>query len=80
MCVCIYTKCITYMNMWLNLVEIFLHFNQNQKGDISTQTGGSWKLEDKFTDLRSSVSSTENLINTLLAKAWSATDIEVKPI
>ena len=44
----------------------------NQKGDISTLNGGSLKLVDKFTDLRSRVSSTENDINTRLAKAWTA--------
>ena len=46
----------------------------NQIGHISTLNGRSLKLEDKFTYLRSSVSSTENDINTRLAKAWTATD------
>ena len=32
----------------------------NQRGDISTLNGGSLKLEDKFTYLGSSVSSTED--------------------
>ena len=49
-----------------------MSFNQNQKGDISTLKGDSLKLVDKFTYLRSSASSTENDINTWLAKAWSA--------
>ena len=46
----------------------------NQRCDISTQNGGSLKLADKFTYLGSSVSSTENEINTHLAKAWTAID------
>ena len=41
----------------------------NQRGDISTLKGGPLKLVDKFTYLRSSVSSTKNDINTQLAKA-----------
>ena len=41
----------------------------NQRGDISTLKCGPLKLVDKFTYLRSSVSSTEKDINTLLAKA-----------
>ena len=46
----------------------------NQRGDISTLNDGSLKLVDKFTYLRSSVSSTENDINTQLGKAWTAHD------
>ena len=46
----------------------------NQKGDISTLKGGPLKVVDKFTNLRSSVSSTENDVNTRLAKAWAAID------
>ena len=46
----------------------------NQKGDISTQHGGSLKFVDKFTDFRSSISSTENKINLGLAKAWLPID------
>ena len=46
----------------------------NQRGDISTQKDGPLKLVEKFTYLGSSVSSTENDINTRLAKAWTATD------
>ena len=46
----------------------------NQTGDISTQNGSSLKLVDKFTYLRSSVSSTKTDINTWLAKAWTAID------
>ena len=46
----------------------------NQTGDISTLDGGPLKLIDRFTYLRSSVSSTEADINTQLAKAWTAND------
>ena len=50
----------------------YMYFNQ--RGDISTLKGGLLKLVDKFTYLESSVSSTENDINTQLAKSWTATD------
>ena len=46
----------------------------NQKGDISTLNGSSLKLVDKFTYLSSCFSSTENDINTCLAKALNAID------
>ena len=46
----------------------------NQTGDISKQNGSSLKLVDKFTYLRSSVSSTEKDINTRLTKAGTAID------
>ena len=46
----------------------------NQTGDISTLNGTSLKLVDKFTYLESSVSSTENDIDTRLTKAWTAID------
>ena len=46
----------------------------NQKGDISTLNGGSMKLVDKFTYLRSSILSTENDVYVLLVKAWTAVD------
>ena len=46
----------------------------NQRGDIFTLNGSSLKLEDKFTYLGSSVSSTETNIKTQLAKAWTAID------
>ena len=46
----------------------------NQTGDISTLDGTSLKLVDKFTDLGSSVSSTEKDIDTRLTKAWTAID------
>ena len=48
----------------------YICFNQN--GDISTLNSGSLKLVDKFTYLESSLSSTENDINTRLVKAWTA--------
>ena len=46
----------------------------NQTGDISTLEGSSLKLEDKFTYLGSSVSSTEKDIGMRLTKAWTAID------
>ena len=46
----------------------------NQKDDISTLKGGPLKLADKFTYLRTSISSTKTDINTRLAKAWTAID------
>ena len=46
----------------------------NQTDDISTLSGSSLKLVDKFTYFGSSVSSTEKDINTRLAKAWTAND------
>ena len=44
----------------------------NQAGDISTLEGTSLRLVDKFTNLGSSVSSTEKDIDTRLTKAWTA--------
>ena len=44
----------------------------NQTGDISTLDGTPLKLVDKFTYLRSSVSSTEKDIDMRLTKAWTA--------
>ena len=44
----------------------------NQTGDISTLDRTSLKLEDKFTYLGGSVSSTEKDIDTRLTKAWMA--------
>ena len=49
----------------------YMHFNQ--RGDISTLKCGLLKVMDKFTYLGSSVSSTENDINTRLVKTWIAT-------
>ena len=50
------------------------HMGFNQRGDIATLNGSSLILVDKFTNLGSSVSSTETDINTWLAKAWTAID------
>ena len=44
----------------------------NQTGDITTLDGASLKLVDKFTNLGSSVSSSEKEIDTRLTKAWTA--------
>ena len=46
----------------------------NQTGSITTLNGASLRLVDKFTYLGSSVSSTENDIDTRLTKAWTAID------
>ena len=46
----------------------------NQTGDISTLDGTSLKLDDKFTYLGKSVSSTEKDIDMRLTKAWTAND------
>ena len=46
----------------------------NQTGDISTLSGSSLKLGDRFTHLGNSVLSTEKYIDTLLTKAWTAID------
>ena len=48
----------------------YMSFNQN--GDISTLNGCAMKLVDKFTYLGRSVSSTETIIDTLLAKILTA--------
>ena len=45
-----------------------------QRGDVATPNNRSLKLEDKFTYHRSSGSSTENDINTQIAKACTAID------
>ena len=44
----------------------------NQTGNITTLDGASLRLVDKFTYQGSSVSSTENDIDTRLTKAWTA--------
>ena len=46
----------------------------NQTGNITTLDGASLRLVDKFTNLGSSVSSTENDIDTRLTKSWTAID------
>ena len=55
----------------IKITKIYTNFF---RGDISTLNGKSLKLMDKFTYLGSSVSSTENDMNTRLAKAWTAID------
>ena len=50
---------------------IGLHVNAH---NITTLDGASLRLVDKFTYLGSSVSSTENVIDTRLTKAWTAID------
>ncbi len=50
------------------------YMRYNQTGDITTLDGTSLKLVDKFNYLGSSVSSTENDIDTRLTKAWTAID------
>ena len=52
----------------------YMCLNQNQKGDISTLNGGSLKLVVKFTNLGSSVTSTENDIIMCLVKTQTAID------
>ena len=52
----------------------YMCFNQNQTRDIIIRTGSSLKLVNKFTYLGSNVSSTENDINTQLAKVWTVID------
>ena len=44
----------------------------NQEGAISTLNGGPLTLVDKFTYLRSSISSTENDANICQVKVWTA--------
>ena len=46
----------------------------NQTGNVTTLDGASLKLVDKFTNLGSSLSSTEKDIDTGLTKAWTAID------
>ena len=73
------TKSLLHSLEWL-ASGISLHVNAdktvymgfNQRSNISTLKGGSLKLEDKFTYLGSSISSTKNDINKWLAKAWTA--------
>ena len=57
---------------FLILGFIYAHMCYNQMGNITTLDGASLKLIDKFTYLGSSVSSTENNIDTQLTKAWTA--------
>ena len=68
---------VVFRRGWVYLPESLCHRRNmcyNQTGDISTQEGTSLKLVDKFTYLRSSISSTEKDIETRLTKAWTAID------
>ena len=62
------------LEWYRNSYQIILFFRQNQKRDISNLTYISWKLMEKFNYLGSNVSSTDNKINTRVAKAWWAID------
>ena len=72
-CVCV------YMNVYIYIyININAHKTEsmcfNQTGDISTLNGSSLKQVDKFTYIKSSVSSTETDINTRQAKVWITND------
>ena len=72
-------KTLLYSLEWAT-AAIGLHVNAhkteymcfNQTGNISTLNGSSLKLVDKFTNIGSSVSSSETDINTRPAKPWTA--------
>ena len=56
-------------------IAVFISYGDNDyTTGISTLYGRSLKLVDKFTYLGSSILSTENDINTRLAKAWTVID------
>ena len=57
---------------WLFNAQLCLYACLIIAGDISTLDGTPLKLVDKFTYLRSSVSSTEKDIDTRLTKEWTA--------
>ena len=65
-------KCFSFYRASFQYLQLSIYMGFNQRGDICTLKGGSLKLVDKFTQLGSSISSIENDINTLLAKAWTA--------
>ena len=66
-------KAASAISFHVNAYKIkYMIFYYNQRGNIFTLKGRSQKQVDKFTYLRSSVSSTENDISTRLPKAWSA--------
>ena len=66
--------CVERANVCIDL-HVNAHMTEymcfNQTGEISTLSGSSLKLVDKFIYQGSSVSSTETDINTLLGKAWT---------
>ena len=63
---------ILYLSYYSYNLYYLYYFYFNQRGDSSTLRGGPLKLVGKFTYLKSSVSSTKNDINILLAKVWTA--------
>ena len=68
--VCIDVQALTAMSMHTKLNICIT----TKRANITTLDGASLKLVDKFTYLGSSVSSTENDIDTWLTKAWTAID------
>ena len=70
--------CIVWNEPLLGLASMSMHTKlnicYNQTGNIATLEWASLKLVEKFTDLGSSVSSTEKDIDTRLTKAWTAID------
>ena len=67
--------CIVWNEPPQALASMSMHTKLNTcsfTGNISTLDGSTLKLADKFTYLRSSVSSTETDIDTRLTKAWTA--------
>ena len=72
--------CVALLKHFWVILFIGLHVNAHkteymcfkQAGDISTQDGTFPKQVNKFTYLRSSVSSTAKDIDTQLTKAWTA--------
>ena len=85
-CLCVYTHVhiyilrviyiwsfVVFLSLSLSIYMymcLYIYIYINKWGDISTLNGGSLKLGNKFTYIGSSVSSTENDINTRLAKVW----------
>ena len=72
-CVCVYIYIYIYIYIYV-CVYIYVSIYIYVSGNIYTLRGGPLKLVDRFTYLRSSVSSTEKDSNTWLAKAWPAID------
>ena len=54
------------------MIPQFIALTITPRGHL--KNGNSLKLVDRFTELRSNVSSTENNISTWLVKAWTTTD------
>ena len=66
--------CLFFLKLQYIYIYITEYMCYNQTGNITTLDGASLRLVDKFTYLGSSVSSTENDIDTRLTKAWTAID------